>query len=1237
MPKLDDTKFGPNLWLLQEMHERYLLNPEAVSEAWREFFEDYLPGEHRSRPPAPRVPEDFGAEVPPSAETRPVPAARVPAPATETPGPAPQAPPPVAAAASPPPPLADRPPASPDGAGTPLSRSDAFLAGRMQASLSVPTATSVRTIPAKLLEVNRNILNNHQSRSRSKKVSFTHLIGWAVVRAITKMPGMNISYAEKDGKPAAVHHPELNLGLAVDVRQDGGGRTLWVPNVKGADRLTFSQFFAAYEDVIRKVRSRRITPDDMAGTTVTLTNPGMLGTVQSVPRLMEGQAAIVGVGSIAYPAEYQGSDPATLAELGIGKVLTLTSTYDHRVIQGALSGEFLAEVERLLLGEDGFYEEIFLSMGVPYVPVKWRIDRNPLGFSPEAQAKQARVLQLINIYRVRGHLIADLDPLDTEPPKMPTELDPATYGFTIWDLDRKFPTGSLANVSEQSRRASDAGRPVPLGRILQILRDAYCRTVGIEYMHISNPEEKRWIQRQVEGVEVQLETADHDRILAKLNEAEAFETFLHTKYVGHKRFSLEGALSLIPMLDAVLDSATRAPMEEAVIGMAHRGRLNVLATIIGKSYTQIFKEFEGDIDPATVHGSGDVKYHIGASGRYSNPQGVQMPVSVVSNPSHLEAVDPVVEGVVRAKQDALNRPDDFPVLPILIHGDAAFAGQGVVAETLNLSQLRGYRTGGTVHIVVNNQVGFTATAGETRSSTYASDVAKMIQAPIFHVNGDDPEACVRVARLAFDYRQAFHKDVVIDMWCYRRLGHNEADEPSFTQPLMYKRIASRRSVRKLYTESLLYRNHLTLEAAEQALEDYRTRLQGAFNAMRETNGEPELQPPAAEDSAARPESVGLATLSQVLEATSDLPPAFAVHPKLVKLLETRRRALVNDLVDWAVAESLAFGSLLTNGITIRMAGQDSRRGTFSHRHAVLIDQETGAEYTPLAQVARDGAKFLIYDSMLSEFAALGFEYGYSTVADDTLTIWEAQFGDFANGAQVVIDQFIAAGEDKWGQKSNLVMLLPHGYEGQGPEHSSGRLERFLTLGADDNYRVTVPSTAGQYFHLLADQGFRTDRKPLVVFTPKSLLRLPAASSGVIDLISGGWMPVLADPTRPSADAVRRLILCTGKVYYDLAAARARQGAEGLALVRVEQLYPFPVHEIAEELARYEHAQVMWVQEEPENMGAWRYVQNRFADEFKVPLLRQTRAASASPAAGSARVHEREQEMLISAALAGLAD
>jgi multifunctional 2-oxoglutarate metabolism enzyme len=1197
--ELDDSSFGPNLWLMHEMHERYLVDPESVSEAWREFLEDYFPYDRRPRAAEAAVEE---ADKPAAVRSAP---------------------------------QEDDPKVT-----RPLTRADAVLASRMQESLGVPTATSVRTIPAKLLEVNRTILNNHQIRSRKQKVTFTHVLGYAILRALTKLPGMNVSYEEIDGEPSAIVHDHVNLGFAVDFQLEDGGRTLLVPNIKAAETLRFDEFFTAYDDLVRRVRSRKLTVGDLEGTTATITNPGMLGTVQSIPRLMKGQSVIIGIGSIDFPAEYQGADPALLADLGVSKVLTVTSTYDHRVIQGALSGEFLAHIQRLLLGEEEFYEQIFLSMGVPYVPVKWRVDTNPSRDPQEAAAKQARVLQLINIYRVRGHLIADLDPLEARRPQMPPELDPATYGFTIWDLDRKFATGSLAGgPSGMNRRATDRGRFEKLGDILRILRDAYCRTVGIEYMHISATDEKRWIQNRVEGVNIDLTSKDHARIMQKLNEAESFETFLHTKYVGHKRFSLEGALSLIPMLDAVLDSATRSNMQEAVIGMSHRGRLNVLANIVGKSHQQIFKEFEGNIDPTTVHGSGDVKYHIGAEGTYVNPDGDPMEVSVVSNPSHLESVDPVVEGVVRAKQEMMNRPNDWSVLPMLIHGDAAFAGQGVVAETLNLSQLRGYRTGGTVHIIVNNQVGFTATAGATRSSMYASDVAKMIQAPIFHVNGDDPEACVRVARIAFDFRQAFHKDAVIDMVCYRKWGHNEADEPSYTQPLMYRQIRSRRSVRKLYTESLLHRGDLTMEQAEGALEDFRRKLQAALDASRRTESHPSPEPemPPLVQPPRKLTAVGMSTLNKVLETVSQIPPGFHVHPKLAGWLQERSRALVDDKIDWSVAETMALGSLLLDGVSVRLAGQDSRRGTFSQRHAVLIDQETGREHVPLSELARDGVRFNVYDSLLSEFAALGFEYGYSVAATDSLTMWEAQFGDFANGAQVIIDQFIAAGEEKWEQRSGLVMLLPHGYEGQGPEHSSARLERFLLQGAQDNLRITVPSTPASYFHLLVEQGKLPTRKPLVCLTPKSLLRLPAATSGVIDLISGGFKPLLSDSTRPDPATVRRLVLCSGKVYYDLAASRARMAAEGLALVRLEQLYPFPLDEVADELETYDGAEIMWVQEEPENMGAWRYVHQKFAEDLKVPILRCSRESSASPATGSAKLHEREQEQLLSRALAGLTD
>ena len=1176
---------GPNVWLIDEMRQQYRRDPASVSETWAAYFED----EPKSKP---------------ALESKPEPESK-PAPGLEK----------AALSAQ-----ADQ---------RPLRGVDAVLAQRMTESLTVPTATSVRVVPAKLLEVNRNILNNHLARARGGKVSFTHLIGWAIVKALASSPEMTSFYSESDGKPQVVRRANINLGLAVDVKREGQGRTLVVPNIRSVESLTFSEFFAAYEDLIRKVRSKKLDPHDFAGTTITITNPGTLGTAQSVPRLMSGQAAIIGVGAIGYPAEYKGADPEILADIGIGKVVTITSTYDHRVIQGATSGEFLAEIENILVGNDDFYGEIFREMGVPYVPVQWRTDSNPARNTVEAEQKQAGLFQLINLYRVRGHLIADLDPLDTEPPKMHPDLDPAEHGFTIWDLDRKFVTGGLGGKSE-----------LKLGEILKVLRDAYCRTVGVEYMHISEPEEKHWIQERVEGPVDDLSHEEHARILTKLNESEAFETFLHKKYIGHKRFSLEGAEALIPLLSAVLDGASAAQMDEAVVGMAHRGRLNVLANIVGRSYSQIFKEFEGDIDPESTHGSGDVKYHLGAEGEYVGLEGHRVHVSLVSNPSHLEAVDPVVEGFVRAKQDA---GDKTRVLPILIHGDAAFAGQGVVAETLNLSQLRGYATGGTVHVIINNQLGFTTAPGQARSSTYASDVAKMIQAPIFHVNGDDPEACVRIARLAFEYRQKFHKDVFIDMWCYRKWGHNEADEPAFTQPLMYQRIAARKSCRKLYTESLLQRGDLTLEEAESALAQFRGTLQQAFDATKESEPSRKkgfMRPvgilPVADTAVARP------ILEKILDALSQVPPGFNVHPKLAKWAEGRHRALDEGTIDFSLAEAFAFGSLLLDGVSIRLAGQDTRRGTFSQRHSVLIDQSTGDEHCPLSTIATDDTRFAVYDSLLSEFAALGFEYGYSVAAKNTLVIWESQFGDFANGGQIIIDQFIAAGEDKWGQPSNLTLLLPHGYEGQGPEHSSARLERFLQLGAAGNIQVVVPSTPAQYFHLLRRQGKSQTLRPLVVLTPKSLLRLPAAKSASVDITEGRFFPVLPDPFGPAPGEASRVILVSGKVYYDLKAERDRRGLSSVALVRVEQLYPFPADEIAEELIRLlgagkesSKADVMWVQEEPANAGAWRYMHQKSMEKLELRLLGCTRDESPSTATGSASAHQREQASLISQALADL--
>src|SRR5688572_8141216 len=845
---------------------------------------------------------------------------------------------------------------------------------------------------------------------------------------------------------------------------------------------------------------------------------------------MPGQGVIVGVGSLDYPPEWKGADPVTLADLGVSKVITISSTYDHRIIQGAESGLFLKRVEDLLLGADGFYDEVFRALEVPYEAVQWRRDVNPIDREQAMLDKQMAVATIIRLHRVRGHLIADLDPLRWKEPDMPTELDPATYGLTIWDLDREFLTGGLAG---RERFA--------LGDILHVLRDAYCRTIGIEYMHIQDPEEQRWIQDQVEGVAPELDLDDQRYILERLNAAEAFEKFLATKYVGQKRFGLEGAESAIPILDAVLEAAADAGLEGSVIGMPHRGRLNVLTNIVGKSYDQLFREFEGQIDPDSMQGSGDVKYHLGQVGKFVARSGKDITVELAANPSHLEAVDPVVVGMARARQDAINDPEAFSVLPILMHGDAAFAGQGVVAETLNMSDIKGYRVGGTIHLVVNNQIGFTTTPESARSGFYSTDVAKIIQAPILHVNGDDPEACVRVARLAFAYRQRFHKDVVIDMVCYRRHGHNEGDDPSYTQPLMYAKIEQRRSVRKLFTESLVKRGQLSLEEAEGALDDFQQRLQTALDQTRQSAPTSEVlakvpPPPLGvlpPVDTGQPQEV----LDRVYAALSTFPDTFHVHPKLLKQFEARDKLWADGEVDWALAEAMAYGSLLLEGTDIRMAGQDTRRGTFSHRHAVLVDHTNGDEFAPLAHLGGEQGKFWIYDSLLSEYAALGFEYGYSVVAKDSLVVWEAQFGDFWNGASTIVDQFVVSAEDKWNQTAGLVMYLPHGYEGQGPEHSSGRIERFLSMCAEDNIQVANCTQASQIFHLLRRQVRRAVRKPLVVFTPKSLLRARSMRSPVTELVEGSFRETIDDPGNADPSTVTRIVLAAGKVAHDAIAAR----------------------------------------------------------------------------------------------------
>ena len=1204
----DRAEFGPNTWLIDEMYRDYTENPRSVGEAWRDFFADYQP----------RSPVRQGAQRPPEpSPPPPAPSGRQHAGGAEQQGPDGGA---------------------PHGQGVSLRGAAAVAAERMNESLTVPTATSMRTLPARLLEVNRSALNTYLKRTGGGKVSFTHLIGWAVARALAEVPAMNSVYRIVDGSPQVVRSPRVNLGLAVDTRKLDGTRGLVVPNIRGAESLDFAQFFAAYEALIHKVATQSLQPDDFAGTTVTITNPGTIGTMASVPRLMAGQAAIIGVGSIDYPPEFSGADPRRLAEIGVGKVLTLTSTYDHRVIQGAESGEFLAAVHGLLAGDKGFYDDVFRSLGVPYVPVAWRRDHNPPAESKEGRAKQGRIRSLINMYRVRGHLMADLDPLSARPPQMHTELDPATYGFTMWDLDRTFDAAGLAGKDE-----------LTLNEILGILLDAYCRRASPEYMHSQDFAMKRWIQSHVEGVTPALTAEDKRHLLKELSEAEAFERFMHTKYVGHKRFSLEGAEALIPIVDSILNDAADAHLSECVMGMTHRGRLNVLANVIGKSYGQIFQEFEGDIDPDAPHGSGDVQYHTGSTGEHVSRAGNRTVVTLAPNPSHLESVDPVVEGMVRAKLDVSDRQREAPVLPLLIHGDAAFAGQGVVAETLALSQLRGYWTGGTIHIIVNNQLGFTTGPVYGRSSTYASDLAKMIQAPVLHVNGDDPEACFAMARLAFEYRQTFHRDVIIDMWCYRRWGHNEADDPAFTQPLMYRAISNRRSVRKLYTEALVNRGDLGVEEAEEFLEAFRSRLQQAFDETQAPGhlSSIEWERPVALGAHPSVAQVDHRTLEQVLEVLVALPEGFDLHPKLVKWLKSRQGALAEDAVDWSLAEALAFGTLLVDGRTVRLAGQDTRRGTFSQRHAAFIDQTTGAEHVPLAELAggfgggRPGspARFWVYDSPLSEMAALGFEYGYSVANPSALVAWEAQFGDFADGAQVIIDTYLTSAEAKWGQTSSLVLLLPHGYEGQGPDHSSARLERFLQQAAEDNLQVVVPSTPAQYFHVLRRQAYRPEAKPLVVMTPKSLLRLPAARSSAAELTSGSFAEVLGDPVVPAAAGsgppVRRVLFTQGKPFYELAKARAERDVP-VGLLRIEQLYPFPAAELSRHLAAYpDVAEIWWVQEEPANMGAFRFLEAEFRERLGIELGCVARQASASPATGSLHLHALEQARLIDRALAGL--
>jgi 2-oxoglutarate decarboxylase len=1243
-------EFGANEWLVDAMYEQYVADKNSVDEEWWPILENYRPtqtGEQsdtaatqtRDQSDAaaqqatggePQIPAEVTAEAAKPAEPAPT-TGSTPVAKTTSVQPKPQ---PIPAQV---PETAPTPTAvaeEPQDVVAPLRGVAKTVATNMDASLTVPTATSVRTIPAKLMIDNRIVINNHMKRARGGKVSFTHLIAWAMVQALKEFPSQNVYYDEVDGKPSVVTPAHINLGIAIDLPKPDGSRTLVVPGIKRADTMGFGEFLAAYEDVVKRARDNKLTLEDYKGNTISLTNPGGIGTVHSVPRLMKGAGCIIGAGALEYPAAFQGSSPQTLAELGIGKTITLTSTYDHRVIQGAGSGEYLKKVHELLIGQNGFYEGIFAALRIPYAPIHWAADiRVDVA---ERIDKTARVQELINSFRVRGHLMADVDPLEYQQ-RTHHDLDIASHGLTFWDLDREFVTNGFGGK-----------RVMMLRDILGVLRDSYCRTIGIEYMHIQDPTQRKWFQDQLEK---KYEKPTHDeqmRVLGKLNEAEAFETFLQTKYVGQKRFSLEGGESTIALLDEILQGAAEADLDEVAIGMAHRGRLNVLTNIAGKTYGQIFREFEGTQDPRTVQGSGDVKYHLGTEGTFTAASGKQIPVYLAANPSHLEAVNGVLEGIVRAKQD--RKPvGSFTVLPILVHGDAAMAGQGIVVETLQMSQLRGYRTGGTIHVVINNQVGFTTPPGEGRSSIYSTDVAKTIQAPVFHVNGDDPESVVRVAELAFKYRQEFKRDVVIDLICYRRRGHNEGDDPSMTQPLMYNLIEQKRSVRTLYTEALVGRGDITEEEYEAAHRDFQDRLERAFaethaaqtGSIPVVNGDTgavsDLERPESQqdDSAGEPESTGVdEAVIQLIGDAHDNPPAgFTVHNKLQQMLKKRVEMSRNGGVDWGFGELLALGSLLLEGTPVRLAGQDARRGTFVQRHAILHDRVNGQEWLPLGNLAENQARFWVYDSLLSEYAAMGFEYGYSVERADALVLWEAQFGDFTNGAQTVIDEFIASAEQKWGQRSSVVLLLPHGYEGQGPDHSSARIERFLQLAAEDNMTIARPSTPASYFHLLRRQAYARPRRPLIVFTPKAMLRLRGATSEVADFTSGRFEPVIDDARVTDKAAVKRVLLHAGKLHYDLKTEIEKREQSDVALVRLEQYYPLPAADLTAVLDEYPNAEVMWVQEEPENQGAWPFIGLELPRHLNGRALSvSSRPASASPATGSNKRSAQEQAALIEKAL-----
>jgi 2-oxoglutarate decarboxylase len=1140
--------------------------------------------------------------------------------------------------------------AEPDGAPTAaearlIKGAGAMLARYMDESRSVPTATSFRTLTVTVLDGRRR-----QLKEAGHRVSFTHLIAYAVACAATEqMPVMARAYQEVDGKPHLLDAGQVNLGIAVDVERKDGGRTLMVPVIRDAGRLSFADFLAAFNDLITRARENRLTADDLQGANISLTNPGGIGTIASVPRLMKGQGTIVATGAIGYPPGLGGIG----AVIGAEKVMTMTSTYDHRIIQGAESGQFLQTVEAYLQGEHGFYDQVFADLGATLGPAPEpprpqlaapaaAPPAAPAAAPPTEQLLQAvqAATSLIKAHRTHGHLAARLDPLGSEPEGDPA-LDPEPLGLTP-ELMRQIPAKILRTYVPGATLA-DA---------LPHLRQTYCGTIAYEIEHIASHRQRMWLREKIESGAFRAPLSDDEKrkLLRRLTQVDSLERFMHKAYLGQKQFSIEGLDLTVPMLDEMIQLAAAHGAREVVLGMAHRGRLNVLAHNLGRAYETIFREFEGasSIEAVTTipqGGTGDVKYHHGAQGTYRLEDDGSIIVRLESNPSHLEYVSPVVEGATRAIQTSRQGPhahlDTDAAIPIILHGDAALPGQGVVAETFNLQALDGYTVGGTLHIIQNNQVGFTTDPDDSRSTRWASDLAKGFDVPIIHVNADDVEACISAVRLAFAFRQEFGHDVMIDLIGYRRFGHNEADEPAYTQPEMAATIKKKTPVRELFAARLVEQGAMTQEETDALAKEIWDELAQRHRALKEELAAAGAEQPTGGyelDRSPSPEvrtAVDADTLRSLNENLLAVPDGFTVHPKLVKQLERRRQTVGADGgIDWAQAEALAFASLLAEGTPIRLTGQDTERGTFSQRHLVLHDAKTGQRISPIQSLPGASAAMELHNSPLSEVACLGFEYGYSMEAPETLVLWEAQFGDFVNAAQVIVDQFIVSALSKWGQTTRLTLLLPHGYEGSGPEHSSGRLERFLTLAAEGNIRVANLTTPAQYFHLLRRQARVAKQRPLVIMTPKSLLRLPQATSRIEHLSESRFFPVLSEP-RIDEEKVSRLVLCSGKIYYDLKGHATRENNEGVAISRVELLYPFPQDQILDEVARYPNLrEVVWVQEEPRNMGARAHMSPRL-----LHILPSTlefgyigRPERASPGEGYPAAHTVEQTRIIRTAL-----